>query len=107
MVSKKKIAANRNNAQTSTGPKDTSKSRYNAVTQGITSKQAVVPAVDGPDATERFNAILDGLRRELCPQGTSESSLVDQIAMALLQQRRLLAYESAVIESPAETLFTK
>ena len=63
MTSKRKTAANRRNAQLSTGPKDTSKSRYNAVTHGITSEQSVVPAVDGPDATERFNAILDGLRR--------------------------------------------
>ena len=67
MASKMKRAANRENAQLSTGPTDTSKSRYNAVTHGITPKQAVVLAVDGPDATERFNAILDGLRRELCP----------------------------------------
>ena len=107
MASKRKRAANRKNVQLSTGPTDTSKSRYNAVTHRITSKQAVVLAVDGPDATERFNVILDGLRRELCPQGTLEASLVDQIAMALLQQRRLLAYESAVIQSHAEASITK
>ena len=40
-------------------------------------------------------------------RGTLEASLVDQIAMALLQQRRLLAYESAVIESQAEASITK
>ena len=95
MGSKRKTAANRKNAQSSTGPKDTTNTRYNAVKHGITSQQVIVPAVDGPDATERFNAILEGLRQELNPQGILQSSLVDEIALVLQQRRRAVAYESA------------
>ena len=69
MASKRKKAANLKNAQLSTGPTDTSKSRYNAVTHGITSKQAVVLAVDGPAATERSNAILDGCDANFARKG--------------------------------------
>ena len=104
---KKKLAANRKNAQLSAGSKETSKSRYNAIKHGISSEQAIVPAVDGPDSTERFNAILDRLRQGLDPQRTLESCLLDQIAMALQQQKRLLAYENAVIHGQVEAAITR
>ena len=77
MVSKRKTEANRKNAQLSTGPRDTTSTRYNAVKHGITPQRAIIPMVDGPDATERFDATLDGLRQNFDPQGTLESFLVD------------------------------
>lgn len=107
MSSVKKIKANRKNSKLSTGPKDTRNSRYNATKYGITSKQAVVPAVDGPDAAERFDQSLAGLRQYFSPQGPLEDFLVDQIALGMQQQRRLLAYENSVIAEQTEYAIDK
>ena len=102
MTSERKKQANRRNSQLSTGPKDTRKTRYNAVKHGITSEQVIVPEVDGHYAAERYEERREGLREELAPQGTLEAALVDQIALSLQIQRRLTAYEMSVVKRQAE-----
>ena len=92
MISEQKLNANRQNSKLSTGPKDTSKTRYNAVKHGITSKQVVVPQVDGIDAAERYDQTRAALWEECSPQGPLEESLLDQIASGFHLQRRLLNY---------------
>jgi len=103
MVSKKKLAANRKNAQSSTGPNDTTNTRYNALKHGISSEQAIVPTVDGNDAAKLYDERRNGLWQDLSPQGTLESALVDRIALSMQQHTRLLAYENAVIQLQAES----
>ena len=107
MTSEKKKRANRRNSRLSTGPRDTSKTRHNALKHGISSVQAIVPVVDGDDAAERYDERRDGLWQELAPQGTLEAAIVDQIAVALQQHRRLMAYENAVIQGHAEASFER
>jgi len=105
MTSERKKQANRNNSRLSTGPRETSKTRYNALKHGISSKQAVVPQVDGADAAKRYDELRDALWEYLEPQGALEGALVDQMAVALQQQRRLITFDNAVIQGQAETEF--
>ena len=102
MVSKRKSAANWRNAQLSTGPKDTTKTRHNALKHGISSEQAVVPTVDGNNAAKLYDDRRNGLWQDLSPQGTLESVLVDRIALSMHQHTRMLAYENAAIQLQAE-----
>lgn len=107
MVSDKQIRANRRNSKLSTGPNDTSKTRYNAVKHGITSKQVVVTKVDGIDAADRYDQTRAALREECSPHGPLEESMLDQVAVGLHLQRRLLAYENAVISRRVGMLLLK
>ena len=107
MTSERKKQANRSNSRSSTGPRDTSKTRYNALKHGISSQQAVVPQADGPDAAKRYDERRDGLWHDLAPQGTLEAALVDQIAVALQQQRRLMAFENSLIQGQADASITR
>lgn len=51
MVSEQKLIANRQNAQSSTGPKGTSITRYNATRHGVLASATVIEAVDGEGAS--------------------------------------------------------
>ena len=98
MTSEKKKRSNQRNSQLSTGPRDTRKTRYNALTHGITSKEAVIPSVDGEDAAEIYEDLRAGLREEYQTGGILEEILVDQIALGFQQSKRLSKYESSLIE---------
>ena len=67
MVSTKKLAANRNNAQLSTGPKDTSTTRLNATRHGILSDGGVIETVDGENAKELFEELETQMCQALAP----------------------------------------
>jgi hypothetical protein len=85
MASEKQIAANRRNAQRSTGPKTPegkAASRLNALKHGLVAEDAVVTLEDEETFNELRNSILDHLQ----PVGPLETALVHQIAVA---QRRL------------------
>jgi hypothetical protein len=85
MATEKQIAANRRNAQRSTGPKTPegkAASRLNALKHGLVAEDAVVPVEDERAFNELRNSILDHLQ----PVGPLETTLVHQIAVA---QRRL------------------
>ena len=78
MTSKKQIAANRRNAQKSTGPK-TPKGKaavaQNAVKHGFTANSPILPNED-PAA---YHAFKSQLTKELNPQGFTEKILADRI----------------------------
>ena len=57
MESAKKLIANRQNAQLSTGPKDTAVTRLNATKHGILCGGGVIEAVDGEDTQELFEEL--------------------------------------------------
>jgi len=42
VITKKQLAANKKNAQKSTGPKDTSKTKLNALKHGIFAKRVII-----------------------------------------------------------------
>ena len=89
------MAANRANAQKSTGPRTEAgkrRSRYNAVVHGATASLSVLPGED-PRVVKRF---IDRVYEDLRPRGQAEAVLVDQYASVAWKLRRLGAAERAV-----------
>ena len=83
----KQRAANRANAQKSTGPKSKSGksvSRANAYQHGLTAKQIVVPG----ETPEQFEKLREGLVADFAPGTTIEFELIDHLAALLLRRRR-------------------
>ena len=60
-----KMIANRANAQHSTGPQDTSATRFNGVQHGLTSKQTVIPGESQQEYDEFRQGVPNRPRREL------------------------------------------
>ena len=79
-----KIEANRNNAQKSTGPKDTSLTRLNALKHGLLSKEVLIEGEDNCSLEELGRR----LRMELEPQGELENIFVDRIVSSTWRSKR-------------------
>lgn len=83
----KRTAANRRNAQLSTGPRTEEgkgRSRQNALKHGILASALLITAGEGAEDPAQFNELLDGLRRDLAPVGTLEEMMVEKIARVLV-----------------------
>lgn len=79
-ISEKKLAANRRNAQRSTGPKTPagkSISKWNSIKHGLLAKSAVISECEDQ---EKFEHLLLVLRAELQPCSIVEEMLVERIA---------------------------
>ena len=96
MVSQRQLEANRANAKRSTGPKSASgkaRSRLNAVTHGLTSRQLVV----GAEKPEDFDALREALFADLEPSGALQCELVDEIARFQWRLRRIPVLEADLL----------
>ena len=96
MVSQRQLEANRANAKRSTGPKSVSgkaRSRLNAVTHGLTSRQLVV----GAEKPEDFDALREALFADLEPSGALQCELVDEIARFQWRLRRIPVLEADLL----------
>ena len=91
MSSAAKLAANRANATRSTGPADTSRTRFNGLAHGLTSKQTVIR---GEDQNE-YDAFSINLRRRLAPGSPTEDVLADRIIAAAWRLKRFARIETA------------
>ena len=91
MATRKQRAANRRNAQLSTGPKTPEGKaavRLNALKHGLTAEDAAIFIED----KEEFNELLNGFLNQFHPEGPLETALVHQTVMAqwrLARCRRL------------------
>ena len=99
-ISQKKIEANRNNAQKSTGPispmgKDIV--RWNALKHGLLAKEIILNS-DGSDASTQFEFLLTELRNDHRPEGVLEEMLIERIAVCYWLLRRVLRTEKGEIE---------
>ena len=94
MASAKRIAANRRNATRSTGPKDTTQTRLNALTHGILTKEVLIAGEEDP---EELANLADYVRADLSPEGVIEEHLVDRLVAIMWRERRLIRYETAKI----------
>ncbi|MEP1143697.1 MAG: hypothetical protein ABJH52_08255 [Henriciella sp.] len=97
MTGKKQAAANKKNAQRSTGPKTTAGKRtssMNAMKHGVFAKELVTDCED----QKLFDQLLDRLISELSPTTQIQFSLVEGIAASMWRQRRLAVAEKKWIE---------
>ena len=86
-----KLAANRTNAQRSTGPQDTSRSRFNGVQHGLTSRQTVIPGESQEDYDEFHRELLADLK----PKSATENLLAERIVAAAWRLQRFQRIEAA------------
>ena len=87
-----------------TGPKTPAGkavSARNAVTHGLHAQDAVLPHLGESQA--EYNALCDGLARELSPRTAVERHYVAQIAQAMWRLRRLTRWEAGLYDDPALT----
>ena len=89
MTTSEQIEANKENAQHSTGPEDTSKTRYNGLTHGLTAKTIV--REEDKEAIEEFRAILN---EELKPSNAIEGILIERMTIALWKINKAVQIES-------------
>jgi len=100
-ISPQKLAANRRNAQLSTGPRTEegkSRSRQNALKHGILASALLITAGEGAEDPAEFNELLGGLRRDLAPVGTLEERMVEKIAVCWWRQKRVLSCEAGLVQ---------
>ena len=99
--SERRIAANRRNAQKSTGPRTAegkARSRFNAVTHGLTTRMALIPDED-PAEYEQFAL---AMAEELNPQTRLEAELAERIVQLTWRRRRVWRAEEEVIDHDLE-----
>ena len=98
MATALQIAANRRNAQKSTGPRTVEgkkQASLNHVRHGMTAKTVVLPHESGSDYEEIRNALIE----DYAPATTQELMLVDQIAAGYW--RTIRAASKSHVRQPA------
>jgi hypothetical protein len=99
-ISDRKLAANRQNAQRSTGPRTERgkrNSRRNALKHGVLVSKLLVMDGLGTEDAVAFQRLLSALRRDCPPEGELEEILVEKIAICVWRQRRALHCEAGII----------
>ncbi len=82
-VSERKAAANRANAQRSTGPRTPqgkARSSLNALRHGILAKAAYNPTIEGKERRTEFEELVTGFAQEYQPRTATEHMMVQQLA---------------------------
>ena len=93
------LAANRANAAHSTGPANTSRTRFNGVAHGLTSRQTVIRGED----QQEFDTFSATLRRQLAPGSPVEDVLADRIIAAAWRLKRFTRVEAAFFNDRIDT----
>ena len=99
-VSERQLAANRANAQRSTGPRTPegqAASAQNALKHGILSQAVIPPTLERFESREEYDALLASFVESLAPEGPVEEMLVERIATSYWRLARLLRAEAAAI----------
>src|SRR5205809_7298572 len=106
MATERQTAANRENAQKSTGPKTPegrAAVRLNGVKHGLSAETIVLPGENAAD----FHALIDSLEAQHQPATPTEEILVRQLAMAAWRQLRLYRTEAAHYKNEDEDLHSR
>jgi len=96
-VSEKQLAANRANALMSTGPRDTSKTKFNGIKHGLTAQHALLPW----EHKEDLDAVLDAFQSRFQPVDDFERLNVKLAAEAFWRVERSLRMEAGMFETMA------
>ena len=89
-MTEKALAANRANAQKSTGPHDSSTTRQNASKHGLLSRSIKFKS---EEEKQQFLELLAELNEDHKPVGTIERTLVEEIAMSVFKLEHANAWE--------------
>jgi hypothetical protein len=98
MATEKQIRANRENAKKSTGPRTAAgraKAARNSLRHGAYARSIVLDA----ESRQRFHQLLSDLEKSIQPQNVTESSLVQDMAVARWHLMNIWAMEKAAIAS--------
>jgi hypothetical protein len=95
-----KLAANRANSTLSTGPADTSRTRFNGLSHGLTSKQTVIRGEDQQEY-DKFEA---NFRKQLAPVGETETLLVDRLIAAAWRLKRFTRIETSFFNNRIDAI---
>ena len=108
-ISDRRLAANRANAQLSTGPRSArgkARSAMNAMKHGVLAKRRalarpgvlsrglVIPKLEGHRESAQFRALMSSLVADRNPVGALEMLMVQEIGVCTWRLRRLLKYEN-------------
>lgn len=99
-VTPEKLAANRSNAQKSTGPKTPggkAASKFNALKSGLLAQTVLVRGQTFSESLPEFNTLCGEYYANLAPKGPLERMLVDQIIQASWRLRRARMAEAGEI----------
>ena len=96
MATDAQFEANRKNAQKSTGPRDTSKTRFNAIKHGVLSSQMHL----SDEEWIEFQGLRDSLVEALQPKGILQEFALDELVSLRWRHRRLVANAEATSRSP-------
>ena len=105
-MSLKQLAANRRNAQKSTGPKTPNGqaiSKMNALKHGLLAQTVVVRGHKLKESTNEFKKLCQAYYADLAPVGPLEEMLVDQIIQAAWRLRRARTAETGEIALSVDT----
>jgi hypothetical protein len=92
MCSEKKRKANQSNSRKSTGPKDSSRSRFNAVRHGLLQKK-----LTALDDEQFFEQIRSDLRSRFNPEGELEEHMIESAALDFIRSDRAKIMETETI----------
>lgn len=98
-ISERKLAANRSNAQRSTGPKTSEgkeKSKFNAVKHGLTARYFPVLIQAGTAESEQFETVRTDLYGFYQPADPLEEMMVEKVIIEYLRYRRLVEREQVL-----------
>jgi len=99
-VTAKQLAANRRNAQKSTGPRTPegiARSRWNALQHGLLSRAVIPPSLEPYESRADFESLLAALREEFAPASAIEELLIERIATGYWRLARLLRAEAGAV----------
>lgn len=94
MTTERQLFANRQNSLLSTGPKDTSLTRFNGLQHGLRAQSRLIP---GEEASE-YHSLFDKIRSELNPDNTLQEQIVDRIVFYLWRLQRGQRAEVAIVK---------
>jgi hypothetical protein len=106
MSSEKQVAANRQNALHSTGPRTAAgkaKVAENALTHGLTAQQVLVPG----ENAEEFETFRVGIFDTLAPRGLLEGWYAEQVVIAAWRLRRVPIFEAAFYRRGSQEVIVK
>jgi len=100
--SDRRLAANRENARKSTGPRTPEgkdRSRRNALKHGLLARTILLNEADPHENPADFDHLLAALHRDLAPADSLQAILVERIAACTWRFRRAYRYEAQAIEN--------